>query len=129
MKIRINNIGVRPPTYIGKQPENAKHTLSIVQYYPNKCFSKLKEYLANGWEDSEGNDYIRKNNCTMGKTMFDLEELCVVIAYIIYDPDELCTDLKSVGERILDLSEDDRKDFFGAYKIATNKMKEIFKEQ
>lgn len=95
MKIRINNIGVRPPTYIGKQPENAKHTLSIVQYY----------------------------------TAFNSEELCIVIAYITYDTDECVTDLKSVGERILNLSEDDRKDFFEAYKIATNKMKEIFKEQ
>ena len=65
----------------------------------------------------------------MGKTMFDLEELCMVVAYITYDPDELCTDLKSVGERILSLSEDDRKDFFEVYKIATNKMKEKFNKE
>lgn len=129
MKIRINNIGVRPPTYFGKQPENAKHTLSIVQYYTNCYHGRLNEYLANGWEYSEDNICIRKDNCSISVSAFNSEESCMVIAYITYDPDEICTDLKSVGERILNLSGDDRKDFFEVYKIATNKMKEIFKEQ
>lgn len=122
MKIRINNIGARPS-------ENAHRILSIVQYYPNQYYGKLEEYLANGWEYVDDNSRIRKYNCTISVSAFDKEEMSMVIARITYDPDELCTDLKSVGERILNLSEDDRKDFFEVYKIATNKMKEIFKEQ
>lgn len=129
MKIRINNIGVRPPAYIGKQPENAQHTLSIVQYYTNRYYGQLNDYLANGWEYVDDNARISKLNCTISVSAFNSEESCMVIAYVTYDTDECVTDLKSVGERILDLSEDDRKDFFEAYKIATNKMKEIFKEQ
>lgn len=128
MKIRINNIGVRPPTYISKQPENAKHTLSIVQYYTNRYHGRLDEYLANGWEYVDDNTRISKLNCTISVSAFDNEESCMVIAYITYDTDECVTDLKSVGERILNLSGDDRKDFFEVYKIAANRMKEARSE-
>lgn len=128
MKIRINNIGVHPTTYIGKQPDNAKHTLSIVQYYTNRYHGRLNEYLANGWEYVDSNTRIRKGNCTISVSAFNNAELCMVIAYITYDTDECVTDLKSVGERILNLSEDDRKDFFEVYKIAANRMKEARSE-
>ena len=129
MKIRINNIGVRPPAYISNQQENAKHTLSIVQYYTNRYHGRLNEYLANGWEYVDDNTRISKLNCTISVSAFDNEESCMVIAYITYDTDECVTDLKSVGERILNLSGDDRKDFFEVYKIAANRMKEKFNEE
>ena len=129
MKIRINNIGVRPPTYISKPPENAEHTLNIVQYYTNCYHGRLDEYLANGWEYVDDNTRISKLNCTISVSAFDNEESCMVIAYITYDTDECVTDLKSVGERILNLSEDDRKDFFEVYKIAANRMKEKSNEE
>lgn len=128
MKIRINNIGVRPPAYSGKDPKIAKHTLSIVQYYTNRYHGRLDEYLANGWEYVDDNTRISKLNCIISVSAFDNEESCMVIAYITYDTDECVTDLKSVGERILNLSGDDRKDFFEVYKIAANKMKEARSE-
>jgi hypothetical protein len=53
----------------------------------------------------------------------------MVIAYIKYDPDELCTDLKSVGERVLNLSKQDRDDFFEVYELATKKLAEAYSDE
>jgi len=35
MKVRINNIGAEPVTYIGKRFEEPRYELSIVKYHPN----------------------------------------------------------------------------------------------
>jgi hypothetical protein len=118
MKIRINNIGARSAS------ENAHRTLSIVQYYPCQYYGKLYDYLADGWEYDDTNTCLRKDNCTISKSVFDLQEMNMVIAYIKYDPDELCTDLKSVGERVLNLSKQDRDDFFEVYELAARKLRE-----
>ena len=124
MKIRINNIGARPPVYIGKPPENAYRRLSIVQYYSNHYFGKLEEYLADRWEYVDDNTRIRKDNCIIGVSSFDNEELCMVVADLEYDPSEGCTDLETVGERVLNLSKKDREDFFEVYELAARKLRE-----
>ena len=61
--------------------------------------------------------------------MFNLEESCMNIAYITYDPDEICTDLKSVGERVLNLSKRDRDDFFEVYELAARKLREACSDE
>lgn len=129
MKIRINNIGARPPVYIDKSPKDAHHTLSIVKYYPNQYYGKLEEYLADGWDYSEDNICLRKDNCSISASMFNLEESCMSIAYITYDPNERCTDLQTVGERILYLSKKDREDFFEVYELAARKLREACSEE
>lgn len=127
MKIRINNIGTKPLRYIGEEPH--EYELDIVHYYPNSYYGKLNDYIANGWEYSHSNTCLTKDTRTIGVSMFDREELCSSIASIDWSPKEECTELTSVGERILGLSEEDRKDFFEVYKIASDKMREKFNEQ
>ena len=51
-----------------------------------------------------------------------MKETCYVIAWLKYDKKEGCCDLESVGPRLLELNDEDRKDFFEVYKIADLKM-------
>ena len=129
MKIRINNIGARPPAYIGQPPADAHRRLSIVLYYPCQYYGKLDEYLADGWEYVDEGTRIRKDNCTISKSFFDLEELLMSIADITYDPSEDCTDLETVGERVLNLSKKDREDFFEVYELAARKLREACSDE
>lgn len=124
MKIRINNIEARQPVYIGQQPKGAYRRLSIVQYYPCQYYGKLEEYLADGWEYVDEGTRLRKDNCTICKSFFDKEELLMGIADLEYDPDEGCTDLETVGERVLNLSKKNRDDFFEVYELAARKLRE-----
>lgn len=124
MKIRINNIGARKPAYIGQPPADAHRRLSIVQYYPCQYYGKLEEYLADGWECVDDGTRIRKDNCTISKSFFDTEELLMSIADLKYDSSEDCTDLKTVGERVLNLSKENREDFFEVYELAARKLRE-----
>jgi len=128
MKIRINNFGAKSPTYIGKPPVNAHHILDIVKYYPCRYYGKLEEYLNDGWEDC-GNGVIRKDNCTIGKSCFTLEEVCNSIAQIEWNPKEDCTELSTIGERLLDLSKEDRDTFFEVYEIAAKKLTEAYSDE
>ena len=124
MKIRINNIGARKPAYIGQPPADAHRRLSIVQYYPCQYYGKLEEYLADGWEYVDDGTRIRKDNCTISKSFFDTEELLMSIADLKYDSSEDCTDLETVGERVLNLSKQNREDFFEVYELAARKLRE-----
>ena len=129
MKIRINNIGARPPVYIGQPPKNAYRRLSIVLYYPCQYYGKLEEYLADGWEYVDEGTRLRKDNCTMSKSFFDKEELLMGIADIEYDSNEDCTNLETVGERVLNLSKKDREDFFEVYELAARKLREACSDE
>jgi hypothetical protein len=126
INIRINNIGAKIPTYIGTPPINAHRILSIVQYYPCSYYGKLEEYLDDGWEKND--TYLQKNNSSISLSLFSIEELSISIAKIEYNPRELCTDLTSVGERLLHLTKKDREDFFEVYELATHKLREICSE-
>jgi hypothetical protein len=128
MKIRIDNIGARSPVYIGKPPANAHHILDIVQYYPCRYYGKLEEYLNDGWADC-GNGVIRKDNCTIGKSCFSNEEVCNSIAQIEWNPKEDCTELSTIGERLLNLSKEDRDIFFEVYEIAAKKLAEAYSDE
>lgn len=122
MKIRINSIGAIPPSYLGKPPEDVNLRISIVKYGLNHYYGKLQDYLDDGWEDLETK--ISKGNSSIDKNCFKREETSYVVASLVYCVDEECTELKTVGERLLDLSEDDRKDFFTVYDIAAKMLRE-----
>ena len=129
MKIRINNIGARKPAYIGNPPAEAHLRLSIVQYYPCQYYGKLDEYLADGWQYIDEGTRIRKDNCTICRSLFDREELLMSIADLEYDPSEDCTNLETVGERVLNLSKKDREDFFEVYELAARKLREACSDE
>lgn len=116
MKVRINNIGAEPIAYIGKRFEEPKYELSIVKYHPNKYYGMLEQYLKDGWKDND--NVISHNNAHISKKCFFGKETNYVIAFLRYDSKEQCTRLETVGDRLLYIEEDEKKDFFEVYKIA-----------
>jgi hypothetical protein len=120
MKIRIDNIGAQPPTYIGKPPEDVDNRLVIVKFFPNPKYGKMQEMLNDGWEDD--GDYIRKDMCSIHKNCFEGKENNIVIADLVYDTKEEITGLETVGERVLDLSLEDRETFFEVYALAAKRL-------
>ena len=121
MKIRIDNIGAQPPTYISNPPEDLDNRLVIVEFFPNEKYGRLQEYIdILGWEND--GEYIRKNMCSIHKNCFEGKENNIVIADLIYNSKEEDTVLKTVGERVLDLSPEDRETFFEVYAIAAKKL-------
>jgi hypothetical protein len=122
VKVRINNIGAEPTAYLGKKPEGHEYECSIVKHYPNKYWGELENYLKDGWKDQGG--YIESKSMSISKECFKNKELNYVIAFLRYDPKEQCTELTSVGDRLLYIEEDEKKDFFEVYKIADSMLTE-----
>lgn len=122
MKVRINNIGAEPIAYIGKRFEEPKYELSIVKYHPNKYYGMLEQYLKDGWKDND--NVISHNNAHISKKCFFGKETNYVIAFLRYDSKEQCTRLETVGDRLLYIEEDEKKDFFEVYKIADRMIME-----
>jgi len=120
MKIRIDNIGAQPPTYIGKSPEDVDKRVVIVKFFPNPKYGKLQEYIDDGWNDI--GDRIIKDMCSIHKNCFEGKENNMVIADLVYDTKEEITDLETVGERVLDLSSEDREAFFEVYALAAKRL-------
>jgi Golgi nucleoside diphosphatase len=122
MKVRINNIGAEPVAYIGKAPKVAEYECSIVKYHSNRYYGELENYLKDGWEDR--GSCIYHNNVSIDKKCFKNKETNYVIAFLGYDSKEQCTRLESVGDRLLYIEEDEKKDFFEVYKIADRMLME-----
>jgi hypothetical protein len=121
MKIRIDNIGAQPPTYLGNPPEDVDNRLVIVKYFPNGKYGKLQEYIdVLGWEND--GDYVRKNMGSIHKNCFENKENNIVIADLTYSTKEEDTFLETVGERVLDLSLEDRETFFEVYALAAKRL-------
>jgi hypothetical protein len=76
--------------------------------------------LKDGWEDFD--THIMKNGCTISKNLFIIEELCYVFAYLILDTREGDVSVESVGSRLLNLKDEDKKDFFDAYRWIYKQM-------
>ena len=120
MKIRIDNIGAQPPTYLGNPPENVDNRLVIVKYFPNARYGKLQSYIDDGWKDD--GDFVRKDICSIHKGCFEGIENNVVIAFLKYNSKEEDTVLETVGERVLQLSLEDRETFFEVYALAAKRL-------
>jgi hypothetical protein len=127
MKIRIDNIGAQPPTYIGKSPEDVDKRVVIVKFFPNPKYGKLQEYIDDGWNDI--GDRIIKDMCSIHKNCFEGKENNIVIADLTYSTKEETTFLETVGERVLDLSLEDRETFFEVYAIAAKKLAKAYSDK
>ena len=132
MKIRINSIGAEQTAYLGKKPEDALYNISIVKYHPNRYYGELENYLKDGWEECvlDGIDFIKQKNgrgsVSISKKCFEGKETNYVIAFLKYDAKQGTTQLTSVGDRLLYIEEEDKKDFWEVYKIADRKLTELF---
>ena len=127
MNIRINSIGAEPVAYLSKRFEKPKHECAIVKYHPNRYYGELENYINNGWEDCgefvKSKDY--KGTVSISKECFKNKESSYVIAFLRYNEKEGVAELTSVGDRLLYIEEEDRKDFWEVYKIADRKLLEL----
>ena len=127
MKVRINSIGAEQTAYLGKKPKGAEYDISIVKYHPNRYYGELENYLNNGWEDC--GDYVRSTdkagNISINKECFKNKETNYVVAFLKYEKEGGVTQLTSVGDRLLYIEEEDKKDFWEVYKIADRKLLEL----
>lgn len=128
MKIRINSIGAEQTAYLGKKPEDALYNISIVKYHPNRYYGELQNYINDGWEDCGYfvRDKDHKGSVSIDKECFEGEETNYVIAFLKYNKKEGATELTSVGDRLLYIDAEDKKDFWQVYQIADAKIAELF---
>jgi len=116
IKVRINNIEFR--INCNTNPSIDKGEFLV--WEPCSYYGKYDEYIKDGFVDKDG--FLRKDKSNISVKFFVMKETCYVIAWLKYDKKEGCCDLESVGPRLLELNDEDRKDFFEVYKIADLKM-------
>jgi hypothetical protein len=121
IKVRINNIEFR--NNCNTNPSIDKGEFLVWQ--PCSYYGKYDEYIKNGCVEKNGFVRDERNRVNISKEFFDIKETCYVIAWLNYDKKEWCCDLESVGPRLLELNDENRKDFFEVYKIADKKMNEV----
>ena len=116
MKIRIENIECRL----------SQNQYEFVKWYPNKYFGTKAQLIAEGYEliVSQDDDFsLVKHNHHIHGSCFQSPESCYVIATIVYDKNERCTEIQSVGSRLLDLTKKERMYFFEVYHYADKQIK------
>lgn len=126
IKLRVNNIGASPTSYLGKKPEDADFHLSIVCFTKNQYYGELENYLKNGWEDK--GSYIYCDHCSIDKNCFHNEETNYVVANLKYDVDVGVSRLESVEDRLLYIDKRDRDDFWKIYQLANDELSLLAKE-
>jgi len=123
IKVRINNVEFRNNCNINPSIDNGE----FIVWSPNERYGKIQEYLDKGYIN-EGDHLRSPNGAYISLSLFEHKEICCVIAWLKYDKKEGCCTLESVGPRLLDLNEEqkkDFKDFFEVYAIAEKKMIEV----
>lgn len=92
------------------KPNNPYH-FEIVKWYKNPYYGKEADYDLDNW-----GDYRPKNTVGVhiNKNCFKNPEVCYTVAHLIKTKEGF--DLKTVGNRILDLDAEDFQDFWAIYK-------------
>lgn len=143
IKIRINDIGAIPVTYLedfikenpksgGKTPSskvNSKpdaYELALVKYHKNRYYGLLDQYLADGWEDK--GDFVHSQGVSISKTSFQSPETSYVLAFVKLHKNETETELQSVGDRLLYIEPNEKDDFFEVYRLADQKLQLIMEK-
>ena len=120
MKIRIENIECR----------FSQNQYEFVKWYPNKYFGTKAQLIAEGYEliVSQDDDFsLVKHNHHVHGSCFQSPESCYVIATIVYDKNEHCTEIKSTGSRLLGLTKKEKNNFFEVYHYADKQLKKLNK--
>lgn len=116
MKIRINNIEFRK--YTSTKQKNPLY--EIIKWSTNPYYGKEEEYRKKGYIDNFGGSWLQKDGHSIDKYFFLNPESCYVLAFIEKGSEEW--ELKSVGERLLDLTPDEWIEFGEVYKLGQNKL-------
>ena len=109
--IRIENIELKKTKYKDSPYE-------FVKWYPNPTYGKWDEMVKEGWR--ENGEFLTKDYFSYHKSCFEHPESCYVIAWLKKDNDGWY--LETVGDRLLDLSIEERNIFFDIYKKADKKL-------
>lgn len=109
--IRINQIEIKKTKYKDSSYE-------IIGWYKNDHYQQWDNMLAEGWMDTGG--FLTKNHLSIHESCFKNPETCYVIAWLKKDSGGYY--LESVGSRILQLNEEEFKDFMDIYRKADKKL-------
>jgi hypothetical protein len=116
-KIRINNIEFRKTTNTNVK----KTSYQIVKYQNNPYYNKEQEYLNRGYIETSDGYYLTDGIRSISKLIFNTEETCYVIAFIERDSESWY--LKTIGNRLLELNNDELNDFMQVYRNGNKKLK------
>ena len=111
MRVRINNIECR----------FSQGRYEIVSWFTNEYYGAEERMLSEGWEKvtwDNGDWSMKKENTQISSSCFKNPESCYTIATLEYSRGEGWCDMSTVGNRLLQLSKKNRKDFFAVYKLA-----------
>lgn len=111
MRIRINQIECR----------YSQGRYEIVKWYPNNYYGAEAKHLEEGYVLSGG--FYRKNNLSISESCFKHPESCFTVATLHYDNEEGCCDMRTIGPRVLELTKQDRDDFFDVYAMAEARIR------
>ena len=106
---RVGNLEIGPATYFlpkDKWPE--KGAYNIYYYYPNIYYGRESEYIfEDGWYlDPKFQGHRIHKDC------FKNPEVCMSIASFEYDDHEGCYEFEFIGDRPLDLNQEEKKIFW-----------------
>ena len=122
MRIRINNIECR----------FSQGRYEIVKWYPNEYYGAEEKMLSEGWERSmKDGEYfgLSRGFTTITASCFKKPESVYTIATLEWDRGEDWCNMKTVGNRLLELDEVNRQDFFEVYRLAEDKIGKEAKEK
>lgn len=117
MRIRIDNIECR----------FSQGRYEIIKWYPNTYYGSEERLIKEGYTKDtypSGRWQMKKDWHSIDMSCFDNPESCYTIATLAYDDDERCCDMTTVGPRLLELDDAERKDFFAVYKYAEDRIRE-----
>ena len=122
IRLRVGNVELRTslPLFVRdkdrklKEPTEENRYLEIVHWWPNTKYNKQGEYVRHERENGKGYYYTDPNEefpIRYDESCFMNPETCCSIARYNYDEKEDLYELRFVGNRPLDLEDDDFNDF------------------
>lgn len=106
-KLRIKNLEFRIASYLCDPPEH--RAWQIIKWEPNHYYKKEADYIK---VDDHFYCYPDYRNWKVHKDLFKHPETCFSIADFEYDEYEKYYNLEFVGERPLNLNEEEKKIFW-----------------
>jgi len=116
MNVRINNIEFRKYT----STKRDKPLYEIVKWELNPYYGKKEEYIKDGYVLNFEGWGLTKNGHIIDLKFFDIPKTCIVIAFI--EKGSESWELRSVGERLLDLTPKEWEDFHSVYTLGQAKL-------
>ncbi len=113
--MRKNNIEFRKI----KNGSHKNYKYELLKWWPNKYYGNREKMVKEeGYRNFDGG--ITKNNHTITDSCFVNPETCCVVAWVKKDNEGHY--LETVGSRLIELNEEERKNFFELYDKLNKKL-------